>query len=519
MARPPEGSLRVDAGRSLGWVVAHPISSLDGVHVRDRLLHDVSQRLDTAGVAHVALRAGPAQSARLAIEARDFPTLCAVLASLPSAETHWVRIHSDTSTETRSAVEASRLVATRASEIAIGRHYCSVGGRYLATSGADDAVVEIWSRLRGGEERADGEPFLPGTRLSRGSSTTVPYLIDEHWSALSRGEEVSAPALSRPHLMVTREPIDVVYTWVDGDDPQWLARKSEATGVETPDIHRTADSLSRYASRDELRYSLRSLELYAPWVRHIYVVTDRQRPVWLVDDHPRLSIVDHTEIFADPTVLPVYNSHAIESQLHHISGLSDRYLYMNDDVFFGRAVRPELFFSANGVSHFFLSKALLDVSPRSSRDLPVLSAAKRNAELIAETFGAAVTQKFKHTPHPQSRLVLREMEDRFPELFAEVASSRLRHPDDYSIPSSLQHYYSYAIGKAVPGPIRYDYIGISAEESELALDRLLRERDRDVFCLNDTDADEAGHQRAERLSEWFLERYFPVPSTFERVSR
>ncbi len=115
-----------------------------------------------------------------------------------------------------------------------------------------------------------------------------------------------------------------------------------------------------------------------PWVRHVYVVTDRQVPPWLNVEHPQLTVVDHREIFRDPSVLPVFNSHAIESQLHHIPGLSEHYLYLNDDFFFGRPVQPELFFHANGIAKFFLSAVVLDVDPPSRRDLPVLSAAKQN---------------------------------------------------------------------------------------------------------------------------------------------
>ena len=43
----------------------------------------------------------------------------------------------------------------------------------------------------------------------------------------------------------------------------------------------------------ELRYSLRSVEQFAPWVRQIFVVTNGQIPSWLNLDNPRLTIVTH----------------------------------------------------------------------------------------------------------------------------------------------------------------------------------------------------------------------------------
>ncbi|MFD0331960.1 hypothetical protein ACFQZC_36840 [Streptacidiphilus monticola] len=89
-----------------------------------------------------------------------------------------------------------------------------------------------------------------------------------------------------------------------------------------------------------MRYSLRSIHQYAPWVRRIHLVTAGQRPVWLNTDHPDIRVVDHREIFSDPDALPTFNSHAIESQLHHIDGLAEHFLYLNDDVLFGRLVSP-----------------------------------------------------------------------------------------------------------------------------------------------------------------------------------
>ncbi|XMA37048.1 hypothetical protein O1157_11655 [Streptomyces albogriseolus] len=79
--------------------------------------------------------------------------------------------------------------------------------------------------------------------------------------------------------------------------------------------------------------------MYAGFVRHVYIVTDGQTPEWLDADAPGITVVDHKDIFPEG-VLPVFNSHAIETRLHHIPGLSDHYLYFNDDVFVGRSVTP-----------------------------------------------------------------------------------------------------------------------------------------------------------------------------------
>ena len=132
-------------------------------------------------------------------------------------------------------------------------------------------------------------------------------------------------------------------------------------------LHALAANESRFASRDELRYSLRSLDMYADWVRHVYLVTDDQVPVWLDTDATRGSPwSSHRELFGDRGRLPTFNSHAIESQLHHIQGLAEQYLYLNDDVFFGRPLSPSLFFHGNGLAIFFLSGAKIGLGDPST---------------------------------------------------------------------------------------------------------------------------------------------------------
>ena len=140
--------------------------------------------------------------------------------------------------------------------------------------------------------------------------------------------------------------------------------------------------------------------MFASWARRIFIVTDQQVPAWLDSTDPRIQVVDHREIFSDPSVLPVFNSHAIESQLHHIPDLAEHYLYLNDDMLFGRPVRPELFFLGNGLGRFFLSPLTLDLDPPSPRDLPVMSAAKVNRAVLEQRFGATVSHKFLHAALP-----------------------------------------------------------------------------------------------------------------------
>ena len=112
---------------------------------------------------------------------------------------------------------------------------------------------------------------------------------------------------------------------------------------------------NRFIDNEELRYSLRSVEMYAPWVRHIWIVTNGQVPAWLNLSNPHVSIVTHADIFRNASHLPSFSSPAIEANLHRIPGLASRFVYLNDDVMFAKPVFPDDFVTHGGGQKIFLS--------------------------------------------------------------------------------------------------------------------------------------------------------------------
>lgn len=321
-------------------------------------------------------------------------------------------------------------------------------------------------------------------------------------------------AFTLPRVNEVQFPIDVVYTWVDGDDPRWQAKRDRYR----PDGNTgNAAKASRFVSHDELKYSLRSLHMYGDFVRHIYLVTDDQVPQWLDTSVPGLTVVDHREIFSDPDALPVFNSHALSTQLHHIEGLSEHYIYFNDDILLGRPVGPEQFFHANGIAQIPFSSAQFGLGEPHPLEAAPSSAGKNVRRLIWETHKRNITQKFMHVPHPQLKAVMRELEELFPEELERTGRSRFRSVTDISTGASLHHHQALLTGRAVPGRYRLCYIDISRpEEAEVRLARLLSDRGHDFICLNDVATADEDRERVGRLLNDFLDEYFPFPSPFEK---
>jgi len=152
----------------------------------------------------------------------------------------------------------------------------------------------------------------------------------------------------------TGGPIDVVIAWVDGADPKHRAKRKRylADPGGDADPERAATQDRRFSDNDEIRFSLRSIHNYAPWVRTIWLVTDDQVPAAIdreIAEHEKIRIVDHREIFRDyEKFLPTFNSRAIESMLWRIEGLADRFVYFNDDMLLVGPVESTDFFANDG---------------------------------------------------------------------------------------------------------------------------------------------------------------------------
>ncbi|MBQ4264926.1 MAG: Stealth CR1 domain-containing protein [Clostridia bacterium] len=154
-----------------------------------------------------------------------------------------------------------------------------------------------------------------------------------------RAFEVSGYVLSKKLTSEPMDfPIDFVVTWVDGNDPSWKAQKLEYTSK-----YEKGNTEARYREWNQFHYWFRAVEKYAPWVRYVYLVTWGHVPSWIALQHPKLKIVRHDE-FIPSKYLPTFSSNPIELNLHRIPGLSEHFVYFNDDIYLASSVKPEDFF-------------------------------------------------------------------------------------------------------------------------------------------------------------------------------
>jgi hypothetical protein len=238
----------------------------------------------------------------------------------------------------------------------------------------------------------------------------------------------------------------------------------------------------RFRDNYELSYSLRSLEMHAPWVRHVYLVTAGQIPHWLNLDAPRLTVLSHEDIFPNKSHLPTFSSSAIEVHLHKIPGLSKKFLYMNNDFFFGQTVWPDDFYSEIHGQKVYLSSTVVQCDPgcpealiqnghcdfacnisacqfdggdckiedahgdftgRNFRSRSLKAAFDDSVmhvqNLFNVAYGLEARRFLAHTPYLIDRNILGKLQSKYPKEFEETSSHQLRTGRDMQL--SFSYYY------------------------------------------------------------------------------
>lgn len=213
--------------------------------------------------------------------------------------------------------------------------------------------------------------------------------------------------------------IDIVLTWVNGNDPEHVAKRASFGGQRSGDsdtaIKAGVDE-TRFVDNGELSFSLLSIAKFAPWVRKVFIVTDNQTPDISNEVESRLNIeiIDHQKIFQPfESCLPTFNSRAIETMLWRIPGLAEKFIYMNDDFIFASPAKPEDFFFKDSICvqggwkpilisgrvEIFLEKSI-------SKLYETIFNAPRTMHLLSQREGARLAGfqrryfRVPHKPHP-----------------------------------------------------------------------------------------------------------------------
>ncbi|MDG2193442.1 MAG: hypothetical protein P8K77_01045 [Polaribacter sp.] len=280
-------------------------------------------------------------------------------------------------------------------------------------------------------------------------------------------------------------------------------------------MNKKINTTGRYQDNQELKYSLRSVEKHLPWVRKIFIVTDNQVPPFIDTSHPKIEIVNQSDIIPKK-IGQTYNSVIIEYFIYKIPDLSEHFLYANDDMFVNANVSPSFFFKERiptvRTTHNPLIKRKIQLKK-------ALNANINNYRLSIENAYRLFEKKFNVffpvTPHHNIDSYLKSdykavVEDVFKEELEATFLNRFRDKTD--IQRILFSYYAIAKKR---GKLTY----VSRKEScqirvhKTDYQRVITKYNPALFCLNDT---EHATDNDRKHIQPFLEKMYPIKAKFEK---
>ncbi len=330
--------------------------------------------------------------------------------------------------------------------------------------------------------------------------------------------------------------IDFVIPWVDGNDPEWQKQRKSFAAPSMAD----SDSAVRYRDWDNMQYWFRAVEQFTPWVNRIHFITWGHIPQWLNTDNPKLNIVKHTDYIPEK-YLPTFSSHTIELNMHRIEGLSEQFVYFNDDMFILRPMEPTdffknglpcdnfglncIYFGHDSAGHFngsnmeVINTEFKNKNAVMKRDFSKWFSPKNGFRNLMRTFMLLPWSWFpgfyyNHLPSSFLKTTFETVWDKYYAVLDKTCSDRFR--TESNVNQWLMKFWQLCSGTYT---VRPDSIGECFHIEESNFDRLcdtIRNTKKSMVCINDTPRTLDFDSKKAAVRECF-EAILPDPSSFETV--
>ncbi len=310
------------------------------------------------------------------------------------------------------------------------------------------------------------------------------------------------------------EKIDLVITYVNSNNPEWIKLYNNYTNIVSPCIR--SKSTSRFRDNEELKYCLRAIDKYINFYRYIYIVINHPPPEWLNTNHPNIKIVYHHQISGLNNNLPTFNSQAIECNLHKIEGLTNEFIYFNDDVFINKKLNKS-FFKDNNKVNIFIKKKYTPKGIPDKKESGYSNAWKNVNKILDEKYKKEERYFVEHYPQYIIRNDMYFLENSYKNHFNNTTKSKFRNTNNINPTCSLLQYYYYykKRGKLIYNSnIKTIYFNNTYSHNMLQLKKI--NKNTHVFCIEDC-MNNNSKNNFELISK-FLNKKYPRPSKFELLN-
>ncbi len=333
--------------------------------------------------------------------------------------------------------------------------------------------------------------------------------------------------------------IDIVLAWVDGSDLVWREEKRKRMEEQGISVN-VDDREDRYRDWDLMRYWFRGIEKFAPWIRKIHFVTWGHLPEWLDVANPKLHIVNHKDYISEK-YLPTFNSHVIEMNFHRIEGISEDFIYFNDDMFLLRPIKPTDYFvngkpvdmlalqpdvantddttmpyiylnNAMVLAKYFDKKENMKKQPRAyfNFDYPSMYFFYNMVERMFPRFTGFYTV---HGPSPLKKTTYETLWKLEPDLLETVCSHPFRHRED--INQYVLREYQKLSGEFVPRNVKKICRYFDLEETNPVLVETIVKQKAPSVCINDSNK-EISFFKVQQEIQVAFEEILPEKCSYER---
>jgi len=283
-------------------------------------------------------------------------------------------------------------------------------------------------------------------------------------------------------------PIDLVIPMVFPQDPEWQREYLKHKGGD-------AAGHVRYRSWGTEELQIRCVMKFMPWLRRIHILLAQESQVqeWMTalsryNGITELRIVFHKDIIPKE-YLPCFASPCFEMFLHRIPGLSEQFIYANDDMFPLSPLEPEDFFR-DGLP-------CQHITDRAYPPAPNLFQRKCmwQQNMIAKPFGRHFTKTYPDTGHIFSAILKSSCEEvwrRHGEEITRNLSPLAR--TDHSANNWIYLLYQQYSGRYIDHRPTRHYTDQDTSTEKLA--EIIRDPDAGIVCINDNEALRDWKQRA-----------------------
>lgn len=324
--------------------------------------------------------------------------------------------------------------------------------------------------------------------------------------------------------------IDIIMPWVDGTDSQWFNEKQKYSPKTSEDAN-----INRYRDWGLLKYWFRGIEKFSPWVNRIHFITWGHLPDWMNTENEKLHIVNHKD-YIPKEYLPVFSSHPIELNMHRIEGLSEQFIYFNDDTYLTKEISPESFFIGGlpvdtvaevpliffpgGIDHIIANNIAVINKNFSKREVikenrkqwfSLKSPKATLKNLYMSAVGGFSSFDNPHLPLAFLKSTINEIWEKEPEIMKLTSSHKFRSAEDVN--QWLFRYWRFAKGEFVQakGP-EGKFFSIGKDDG--AIKSAIENQQYKMVCLSDDSVETDFEKEQAFLCDCF-EKLFPDKSSFE----